>query len=240
MVLQIGGAISRGVRRSVSPAGFVLTLLTLLYAGLFLGSVNTLVVTALPPAAQQGAQIGFTLPVPAAAAGALAVAALVFGIGIYIAAARAFTRDDGSVSAELFTRRMGRAVLSGIGANVVVGVSVLVGLALLVIPGVFLMVSFAFVVFAIAVEDARLLESLRRSWALARGNRWRLAALVLLVGVVSALVSSLGSLASIVDPAAGQVVSLLVTAPLAVVNYAIIADAFLQVREQQADGGFEA
>ena len=243
MALQIGRAISGGVHRSLSPVGIVLMGLTALYVGIFTSSVNTVVVRLLPPEVQSQSQVGLSLPVSSAVAGVLALGALLFGMVIYIAAARAFTREGterGTVTGSLFTRRIGRALLTAVGVNLVVGIATVVGFVLLVIPGIFLVISFAFVVFAIAVEDARLLESLRRSWALARGNRWRLAALVLLVGVVSALVSSLGSLASIVDPAAGQVVSLLVTAPLAVVNYAIIADAFLQVREQQADGGFEA
>jgi hypothetical protein len=41
---------------------------------------------------------------------------------------------------------------------------------------------------------------------------------------------------SFVSPTAGQVVSLLVTTPLVVVNYAIIADAYLQLRDGESGG----
>lgn len=239
MALQIGRAISNGARRSLSPVGIALMILTFLYVGIFTSSVNTLVVRALPPAVQQESQLGLTLPLSSAVAAALALAALVFGMAIYIAAARAFTRqgaDSGTVTGSLFSRRIGRALLTAVGANLVVGIATFVGFVLLVVPGIFLMVSFAFVVFAIAVEDRRLVGSLRRSWALARGNRWRLAGLLLLVGVVTGLLSSLGSLASLVSPTVGQLVTLLVTAPLAIFGYGVIADAYLQIRDEPSAG----
>ncbi|WP_276413126.1 hypothetical protein [Haloarcula halobia] len=237
MALQLGRAISNGIRRSLSPVGIALMALTALYVGLFTSSVNTIVANQLPPAAQQEAQIGVTLPLPSAVAGVLVLVALLLGMIIYIAAARAFTRegpDSGAVTGSLFTRRIGRALLSAVGANVVVGIATLVGFVLLVLPGIFLMVSFAFVLFAVAVEDARLVTSLRRSWDIARGNRLRLAALLLLVGVVTGVLSSLGSLASFVSPTLGQIVSLLVTAPLAIIGYGIVADAYLQLRDDQS------
>ncbi|MFC6865091.1 hypothetical protein ACFQGE_16710 [Halomicroarcula sp. GCM10025817] len=236
MALQIGRAISNGVRRSLSPVGIVLIVLTAVYVLLFSSSVNTIIANQLPPDVQQQAQIGLTLPLSSVGAGVVGLAALVFGMVLYIAAARAFTRtgpDRGSVTGSLFTRRIGRALVSAVGANIVIGIATFIGFLLLVIPGIFLMVSFAFGLFVIAVEDARLMASLRRSWDIARENRWRLAGLLLLVGVVTGLISSLGSVVSFVSPTAGQVVSLLVTTPLVVVNYAIIADAYLQLR----DGG---
>jgi hypothetical protein len=239
MALQIGRAISNGVRRSVSPVGIALMVLTFLYVGIFTSSVNTIVAGALPSEIQQEAQIGLTLPLSSVVAAGLALASLLFGMAIYIAAARAFTRqgsDSGTVTGSLFTRRIGWALLTAVGANIVVGIATFLGFVLLVIPGIFLMVSFAFVVFAIAVEDRRLIDSLRRSWALSRGNRWRLAGLLLLVGVVTGLVSSIGSLATFVSPGIGQLVTFLVTAPLAILGYGIIADAYLQLRDEQSSG----
>ena len=240
MALQLGRAISNGIRRSLSPVGIALMVLTALYVGIFTISVNTVVANQLPPAVRQEAQVGLALPLSSAVAGILALLALVFGMVIYIAAARAFTRegpDSGTIDGSLFTRRIGRTVVSAIGANIIVGISTSIGLVLLVLPGIFLMVSFAFVLFVIAVEDARVIDSLRRSWGLARGNRLRLAALLLLIGVLTGLLSSLGSVVSIVNPAAGTVVSLLVTAPLAIVGYGIIADAYLQLRDADSDVG---
>ena len=239
MALQIGRAISNGIRRSVSPVGIALMVLTFFYVGIFTSSVNTIIAGALPPEIRQEAQIGLTLPLSSVVAAGLALASLLFGMAIYIAAARALTRqgsDSGTVTGSLFTRRIGRALLTAVGANIVIGIATFIGFVLLVIPGIFLMVSFVFVVFAIAVEDRRLIDSLRRSWALSRGNRWRLAGLLLLVGVVTGLVSSIGSLVSFVSPGIGQLVTFLVTAPLAILGYGIIADAYLQIRDEQSGG----
>jgi hypothetical protein len=205
--------------------------LTALYVGVFTSSVNAIAANALPPEVQQQAeaQIGLTMPLPSVVAGGLGVAALVFGMAIYLAAARAFTRegsDSGHLTGRYSPTWLGRALLTAIGTNIIVGIATFIGFILLVLPGIFLMVSFAFVLFVIAVEDARVMESLRRSWALARDNRLRLAALLLLIGVVTGLLSSLGSLLSIVSPTVGQLVTLVVTGPLAIIGYAIVADPY--------------
>lgn len=231
MTLQLGRAIGGGVRRALTPAGLALMVLTACYTAVFVGAVNSVVVASLPPSVRDQAGVGLTFPLSPTAAAGLAVASLVVGMVVVLAAARAFTDDGGSGFSDYFTRRMGRALVSAVGANVVVSVAVMAGFVLLLIPGLFLAVSFTFVVFAIAVEDARAIPALRRSWSLARGNRWRLLAIVLLIGVVTGLVGSMGSLVSIVDPTAGQIVSLVVTAPFSVLGYGVLADAFEQVRE---------
>lgn len=231
MSLQIGDAIGDGVRRAFTYSGGVLMALLFVYQLLFVGAVNTIVAESLPAEAQQGS-LGLTLPVPVAVAGVLAVVGLLFGVVLYLVATRALTREHsalGSLPAELFTRRIGRATVSAVGANVVVSAAVTVGFVFLVVPGIFLAISFLFVVFAIGVEDERAIDALRRSWELASGDRWSLLALGLIVGVVTAVGSSLGSVLSVVAPVAGQVASLALSAVFAVVGYGILADAYLQL-----------
>jgi hypothetical protein len=218
MTLRLGRAIGGGVRRALTPAGVALMVLTAGYTTILVGAVNTIVLAALPPAVRDRAEIGLVFPLSPAAAGVLVAASLVVGMVVVLAAARAFTAGGGSRLAEYVTRRMGRALVSAIGANLVVSVAVMVGFVLLIVPGLFLAVSFTFIVFAIAVDDARAIPALRRSWALARGHRWRLLAIVLLIGVVTGLVGSVGSLVTLVDPTAGEVVSLVVTAPFSVLG----------------------
>ena len=53
---------------------------------------------------------------------------------------------------------------------------------------------------------------------------------------MTGLVSSVGSLVSIVSPALGQLVTLAVTAPLAILGYGIIAEAYLQIRAEDSEG----
>lgn len=234
MALHIGRAIGRGIRRTLNPVGAVLTVLTFFYMLLFVGAVNTLVGLSLPAQVSRRAELGLTFPVPGIIAGAIMLLAMAIGIVVYLAAARGFTRRPrtrGTLSADLFTRRIGRAVLSALIANVIVSVAVIVGLILLVIPGIYLAVSFLFVVFAIAVEDAGAVESLRRSWDLAAGNRWRLFLLFVLIGAGTSLFASVGSVVSIVDATAGELISLAVSSILGIISFGILSDAYGQLRE---------
>lgn len=238
MALHIGRAIGRGSHRALNATGLLLAALTLGYVLAFTAAVNTLVTAALPPSVREQARIGLVLPASPQVAGIVMVVSMLFGMVIYVAATRAFTRDPaerGRLSSDIFTRRIGRALLSAVGANIVVSLAVTVGMVLLFVPGLFLSVSFVFVFFAIGVEDARAVDALRRSWELASGNRWRLLALVLIIGIGLGLLASVGSLVSVADPSLGQAVSLVITAPLAVISYGIVADAYDQLRSSSAD-----
>lgn len=237
MTLSIGRAFSRGLRRPLNAPGAVLTVLTFTYVALFVGSLNTVMATLLPAEVRDQAGFGFTFPLPRSAAIVLGVVALLFGLVVFIATVRAFTRDEaewGRLPTSLFTRRIGRAVAAAVTAQILVSVAVMIGFALLVLPGVFLTVSFVFVVYAIGVEDAGPIGAMRRSWDLARGDRWRLLALLIVVGVVTGLVSSLGSLYAVVNPTGGQLLSLVLTAPLSVLGYGVIADAYVQLSAGEA------
>ncbi|MFC7029123.1 hypothetical protein ACFQH8_20140 [Halomicroarcula sp. GCM10025710] len=200
--------------------------------------MNTVVAGALQPAIQQDAQIGLTLPLCSVTAGVLAITALVVNVVIYIAAARAFTRqgpDSGRFTGSLFTRRIGRASLTAVGSNIVVSIATIIGFVLLVIPGI-----------SLAVISP---SSYSPSESKTGGSSNRCLAVGLshvgtaggggnspLVVAVTGLGGSLGSIASFVSPTMGQLVTPLVTAPLAILGYGIIADASLQVRDEQSTG----
>jgi hypothetical protein len=240
MSLQIGDAIGDGIRRSLTYSGGVLMVLTFVYQLVFLGAVNTIFLGMLPPEVEGSGQIGLTLPIPVAAAGVLAVLGLAFGAVFYIAGTRALTRDQSeldSLPSEVFTRRIGRAFISAVGANIVVSIAITIGFVLFIVPGVYLMISFLFVIFAIGVEDERATDALRRSWELASGNRWSLLALGLIVGIVTTVGSGIGSVFSVISPVAGQVASLALTSVFAIVSYGILADAYLQVRGEKPGRG---
>ncbi|ACV48203.1 conserved hypothetical protein [Halomicrobium mukohataei DSM 12286] len=210
--------------------------LTIAYQLVFVGSINTAVAGMLPDTAQQG-QIGLTLPISTSVSGLLAVVSILFGTYILLVATRLLVRDSSELSSlpsELFTHRVGRALLAAIVANVLVSIAVTLGLIALVIPGLFLSVSFTFVFFAIGVEDQGPVDALRRSWDLATGNRWRLFGLVLIVGIVAGAVGGLSSLVTIAGPAIGQIVVLSIISIITIVNYGILADAFVQLRTEAA------
>lgn len=243
MTLQIGDAVGGGIRRAFTVSGGVLMALVFAYTVVFLGATQALFLELLPADLQsevQGAgELGIVFPVPPAVAGAIMAVGMLFGFVLYLVATRALTRDQAELSSfpsELYTRRIGRATLSSIGASIVVQVAVTIGFVLLFVPGIFLAISFAFVVFAIGVEDERALDSLSRSWELASGNRWRLFALLLIIGVGGAVIGAVGGLFSFLGPIVGQLASLAITSVLAIVIYGVMAEAYLQLVDETAGG----
>ena len=239
MALQIGDTLGDGIGRAFTYSGVVLMALLFVYQVIFTVAVNSLLLRYLPPEAAESSQFVLSAPIPPAVAGAGVVAGLLFGVVLYLTAARALTRERetlDSMPAELFTRRIGRAMLSAVGANLVVAVAVSVGFLLLVVPGVYLAISFLFAVFVVGVEDERAVDALRRSWALAGGNRWRLLALVLVVAVAAGVGSSIGSVLSLVNPAAGELLSLAVSAVLIVIGYGTLAEAYLRLADEPGGG----
>ena len=238
MALQLGRAIGRGARRSLSISGIVALVMVICYQLLFVGSFNAVIVNRLPPEMQSSdVGVGFALPLSTEVAAAVAVLALLFGIGIFLVTARLLSRDLSALSSlpgDLFTRRIGRAFLSTLAISVVLGVVVPIGFALFLVPGLFLVVSLQFALFAVAVEDTGPIEAFRRSWELASGNRWRLLALVVLFGVAGAISGAAGSLLAFVSPAAGQLASLVINSTLVILMYGIVADSFVQLRGDSA------
>ena len=238
MALQIGDTLGGGIGRAFTYSGVVLMALLFVYQVLFTVAVNSLLLQYLPPEAAESSQFVLSAPIPLAVAGAGVVAGLLLGAALNLIAARALTRKPealDSMPAELFTRRIGRATLSAVGANLFVGAAVFTGFLLLVVPGVYLAISFLFVVLVIGVEDERAIDAVWRSWALAGGNRWRLLALMVVVVVATVIGSSVGAL-SLVNPVADELLSLVVSAVFGVIGYGILAEAYLRLTDGP-DGG---
>ena len=166
MALQIGDTLGGGVGRAFTYSGVVLMALLFVYQVIFTVAVNSLALRYLPPEAAESGQFALSAPIPPAVAGGLVVLGLLFGAVLYLVAARALTRERealDSLPAALFTRRIGRATLLAVGANLVIAAAVSVGSLLLVIPGVYLAISFLFAVFVVGVKDERAVDALRRS-----------------------------------------------------------------------------
>jgi hypothetical protein len=63
------------------------------------------------------------------------------------------------------------------------------GMILLLFPGFYIFLGFAVAFMAVIAEDKGIVPALRRSWALARGRRWRIFGLMLSWGILSAVIS---------------------------------------------------
>ena len=114
------------------------------------------------------------------------IGALVAGTAAVLVAAEAYA---GVSSDWRRAMRIGlRRILPIIGATIVAGVLVGIGFVLLIIPGIFLFVSFAVVWEALIIEGAGPIESIKRSWRLVSGERWRVFGAGLLVMIIAIIV----------------------------------------------------
>jgi len=240
MGVQIGQALGRGTRRTLSASGIVILVSMLVYQFLMVGAINTLITNSLPAdVTGEAAEIGFTFPVSTTVAAGMIAVSVLFGTALFFVATRLLARDLsalGSIPLSLVSHRFGWAFLSTLAVSVLLSITISIGLVLLLVPGIFLAVSFQFALFAIGVEDCGPLAALKRSWELATGNRWRLFGLLLLVFVIGAVVGAVTTVVSLVDPTAGQLVSIVVNSVVVIVIYGILADAFVQLREGSTAG----
>lgn len=242
MALQLGQAFVGGTRRVVTRTGGILLALLFVIQLLTQVSINTAVVRFVPPeaTAEMEQVIGLTLPVSGPIAIALFVATLVLSAAYYVVLSRAFARpmrDLSTFPPALYTRRIGRATLSLILGGIAVGISVMIGLMLLLLPGLFLAICFLFFIFAISVEDRGPIGAMKRSWALSRGNRLKLAIIVVLSAAVGGVIGAVGSLVDLAgSPVVSEVVTASISSVLFVLLYAVIAAAYLQVRADGGDG----
>ena len=128
-----------------------------------------------------------------------------------------------------------RRIVAIIVATIVAGVLMAIGFVLLIVPGIFVLVSLAVVWEALIIEGIGPMESIKRSWRLVSGERWRvfgagllvIVLMVIFIGVVSAVIALI--LSSVLGVSGGmtgylvqQVASLLsipLTAALGTVIY---------------------
>lgn len=110
-------------------------------------------------------------------------------------AAMISTPGGSDTAGEVWTRV--RPVLSRlIWASLLIALSIAAGLIILVVPGLILLTIWSVVVPVIVAEKLPVMDSLRRSRELVRGNGWRVFGFLICLGIVSAAVLLLAYLAS--------------------------------------------
>ena len=238
MALQLSRAVSDGFRRTFTRTGGVLFVGLLCIQLGIQTSINSAVLGYLPPdaAAQFSGNAGLALPVSGGVGLALFAALIVVSSAYFVVLSRTFARPLSEVSAfpPGVTERLGRPTLVALVGGVIVSVAVTIGFVLLFFPGLFLAASFLFFVFVVAVEDGGVVGSLKRSWAIASDSRLKLAVLVFLsgaFGLVMGAVTSLADLAGV--PIAADLIGVVLTTAFFLPYYAIIASAYLQLRDGQ-------
>ncbi|MGM0718189.1 MAG: hypothetical protein ACQET5_13695 [Halobacteriota archaeon] len=241
MTLQLGQAISDGIRRILTPTGGILLVAFLALQLLTQASINTAVTSVFSdgPAGEIEAALGLTLPVSGTVAGGLFVGAVILSSAYFVVLSRALTRPTvelSSFSSDLYTRRMGRATLSMFVGGLVVSLAIMIGFAFLFVPGIFLAICFLFFTFAVGVEDRGIIDALKQSWGLSRGNRLKLAVLVILGGVIGFMSGIVGTIFDIAGSAiVGELIVNTINSILFVLLYGMIAAAYLQLQGDDPD-----
>lgn len=176
--------------------------------------------------------------VSATVSGGLTLLFVLAGTVLGILTMRAFHRDIDRFPTADHTRRLVRTLVVALVVSLIVFVAITVGTVLFVIPGIFLAVSLVFAVLVVAIEDAGVVESLRRSWALTSGNRLRLFLLGVAFVVVSGVVGGLTNVAGIVAPITGGVVAAILAGAIGVFGVGLLVGAYRQLSDD--DGATEA
>jgi hypothetical protein len=239
MTLQLADAVADGIGRALTTTGGIVFGLLLATQLLLLASMNTVLAAQLPPETTD--VLGLTLPVSGTVAGVLLVGTFLATTAYFVVVARALTRPRAELSSfprSLYTRRMGRATLSMLVGSVLIFFAVMIGFAFLILPGIFLAACFLFFIFAVGAEDRGVIAALKRSWALARGNRLRLGAFVLVIGIAGGI---LGVPAAVFqaagEPLIGDLVTGFVNSLMFTLVYGIMASMYVQLRDGREHGG---
>lgn len=237
MPLDIKRALREGYDRTIAPNGVIL-------AGVFfvLSGINAVAAAGAGPRypAMRFGMFGRPsnpivwpeLPIPLA--GLLSLLASLGTIVVAIAALRTFVTDETETLPENhFRRRIGWAFLNFLVGAIVFGIIVGLGFVLLVIPGIFLLVSLIFWEVFVAVEDENFVESLRRSWQLAQGNRWQLFGLGFVVLLVTLVVNVVFSVpGAIVGGFGGVLFAQAGSAVTTVFGSAVLARSYCQLTDE--------
>jgi hypothetical protein len=237
MSLSIQTALQRGLRRAASLSGIAVFIpMLILQAGIVLSAQTAAVqfVVQNTQATITDVDPGLQLPVSITVAVGLMIVFTVAATIVVIPAARLLVRDLSELSSippATVTRRLLWASLSALVCAVFLTVIIPIGYLLLLVPGVFLTVSFQFSFFAIAVEDKGIIDSLSRSWQLASGERLLLFGMLVVISLLSAVPAVIVSF--VPGSTAREIVSLILNSALLVTVYAILADVFVQLRNDE-------
>lgn len=238
MALQLMRAIGDGFRRTFTRAGGIL------FAGLLLlqfgiqTSINTAFLSSLPAegAEQVGGELGLTLPVSGGVGMVLFAVCMIASWTYFVMLSRTFAQplDEASTFPGGLTERLGRTTLIALVGGILLSIIVMIGFTFFVIPGVFLAASLMFFIFVVAVENGGVLGSLKRSWELARGSRLKLMLLVIASGVFGLVIGIVGPLVRLAGvPIVADVLSIVLSSVFFLPYYAIIASAYLQLRDER-------
>lgn len=148
------------------------------------------------------------------------------------------TEHTTTIPDDLLSRRLAAATINELFARIVIWVLVGIGFLFLIVPGIFLAIAFYFARPLIAIEDRNAIDAMVESWRLSAGDRFTILALLAGAVAIYAAITIVGSLGSAVlsgFPVAAAIVAIVVGAVANVFWLAVMARAFVQLREPDED-----
>ena len=231
---EIGAAFSYGVDKLTTRGGALLLVAYIFHQLAAQVSVQSLFAQLLADTAA-GGQVDRIYPlaidVPVTASGGLFVLLLLVGMALMVVATRALYADIDRLPTADHTRRLGRTVAATLVVSIIYGLAVGIGTVLFIVPGLFLAVSLVFAQPAVILEDAGVIEALKRSWSLTSGNRLKLFGLGVIVAILSGVVGGVIGLFGAFVPVLGDLVSAAVTGVASVFGLAVLVGAYKQLAD---------
>lgn len=236
---DIGSAFSYGIDRLVTRGGAVLVGIYVLYQIVAQIAFQSLFVrlAADSPSADQLNQLyplAIDVPITVSAAGILLL--MLGGLVLSVVATRALYSNIDRIPTADHTRRLARTVAVAFVVLVIYSLTVTIGTIFFVVPGIFLAVSFVFAQPAVILEDAGVLESFRRSWNLASGNRLQLFGLGVLVTILCGIVGGVIGLVGAFVPLFGEYAIAAVTGAASIFGLAVLVGAYQQLASDVRTG----
>ncbi|WP_251342394.1 hypothetical protein [Haloplanus halophilus] len=237
MSLHVGAALKSGGYRLASRTGALLTVGYLVLYAVYQTGFNVLM-NALYARAGLDAEIPAPVALPLPAAAAVVAACLLVLTYLSVVAIRTFVAGErDAIPGEFWTDGVAWAVANLLVGGLVTTVLLTVGFALLLLPGLVLLVGLVFMAMFVAVEGENFVTAMRRSWALARGNRWSILGLVLVVAAVGLVIGVAFGAVNVALSLAGlgsltPLLAAVLVAPMTMYNVAAVAAAFDQLRSR--------
>lgn len=232
MSLNIGDALSTGVDKLTTAAGIQLAVVYIALQFLTALGTNSAVAAINPPTGTSGMQAAaLSLPIGVAGGAALATLGGILNVALTIVVLRTVAHDAaelGSIPGGVAGDMLKTWVFLFI-ALIVQGIAIGLGFIALIIPGLFLLVSLIFTQVFVAVEGEGPFEALSSSWSMAKGNRFPLFGLGVVLFVISLLVSLPATIVTILSPIVGTVLNYIVTGFVSVFSLSVLVAAYQQL-----------
>lgn len=232
---SIRSSLGYAVEQLATRGGATLVVAYVVYQVLMQTVVQSLFAEAVGSTGAMSQAYPLAIGLPVAVLAALTVGLVVVGTVLGVVAMRALYEDLDAFPTPDHTRRLARTVGATIVVSIIVSIAIFVGSLFLLLPGLFLAVSLVFAALVVVIEDAGIVESLKRSWSLSSGHRLRLFALGFIVSLGAGLVGAVAGILGVFDPLVGNLASGAVSGAASLFGVAALVGAYRQLTGDAAD-----